>query len=335
MSYYFKLPRYTELNDNQKLAVEEIYSISLSGGPGTGKTVVSLWRHIQNYLKVPITESLLLTYTKTLEYYLKQTALKENPNASKNIDRTQRWVYDNYRGNFEEIIVDEAQDVPLHFYHTISNHADEVSYGADDAQSLYDGTCTSLDLRSLFSENEEYELEKNYRNSREILEFTQSVFPDISIPRNVLSSSISTGRKPFCVVLGWDDFEDSVVDTIIEISQEFPEDTHNIGVLVPGHNQVNSYYERLRSHLQCSRYHSKMLNFETLDRIHITTFKSAKGLEFDTVIIPNFGNYNWYINETERHSEKDFYVALTRAKLNLYLLCKKKLNIFANTYIPM
>lgn len=335
MSYYFTLPRFNDLNDNQKLALEEVDPISLSGGPGTGKTVVSLLRHINNYKKTPQVKSLLLTYTKTLEYYLRNTAKSKNDTAAQFIDRTQKWTYSTDKRNFDEIIIDEAQDVPLEFYHIINNYTKKVSFGADDAQSLFDGSCNTNELNSLFYKNEPYELEKNYRNSKEILEFTSSVFPKIPIPRNVLNSAQITGRKPFCINLEWDDFERSVVSSIVEISEEFNESTHNIGILLPGEKQVDSYYDLLSRKINCSRYHSKMVNFESLERVHITTFKSAKGLEFDTVIIPNFDSYTWYINNTVRFSEKDYYVALTRAKLNLYLLCKNNLNINSNTFVTL
>ena len=67
------LPTFTDLTPNQRLALEEEDAIALSGGPGTGKTVVSLWRHIRNH-ELFQKKSLLLTYTKTLEYYLRQIA---------------------------------------------------------------------------------------------------------------------------------------------------------------------------------------------------------------------------------------------------------------------
>lgn len=53
--------------------------------------------------------------------------------------------------------------------------------------------------------------------------------------------------------------------------------------------------------------------------IHITTFKSAKGLEFDTVIIPNFHRINEILGRFNTEWQ-DFYVAVTRAKSNLYLI---------------
>jgi superfamily I DNA/RNA helicase len=59
-----------------------------------------------------------------------------------------------------------------------------------------------------------------------------------------------------------------------------------------------------------------------IKNVHITTFKSAKGLEFDTVIIPNFHKYQEVDNLPECLHLKwqDYYVAITRARSNLYLI---------------
>lgn len=335
MAYYFELPTFTQLTNNQRLALEEDDAIALSGGPGTGKTVVSLWRHIRNH-ELGQRDSLLLTYTKTLEFYLKSTASRQNYTASSNIGRTYCWI-NNCKDNgaekrdYDEIIIDEAQDVGGNNYDTISNYTKMVSYGADDAQSLYQDSCSLSYLQRKFSNNEDYELSQNFRNSREILEFTKSVFPYINIPHNIMSSSITTGKKPFLQELGFRNFEELVVDNIVEITEEFSASTHNIGVLLPSERQVNIYYERLQRRISCSKYYSSMEGFDSLERIHVTTFKSAKGLEFDTVIIPGFDSYDWFIENTGgTFSENDYYVALTRAKRNLFLLCKKDINISSN-----
>ena len=166
MAYYFNLPIYTRLTRDQQTAVDETEPIALSGGPGTGKSVVCLWRHIRNY-ETGAKESLLLTYTKTLEHYLKKSAKSINEEAAENISRTYHWTYNEVR-NYEEIIIDEGQDVQIDRYNIIRNHAGIVCYGADEAQSLYNG-CTPEDLAELFPTNEEITLQKNFRNSKEIL----------------------------------------------------------------------------------------------------------------------------------------------------------------------
>lgn len=322
MPYYFNLPIYTRLTRDQQTAVDETDPIALSGGPGTGKSVVCLWRHIRNY-ETGAKKSLLLTYTKTLEHYLKRSATSINYNAANNINRTYYWTQ-NAKSRYDEIIIDEGQDVEIGRYNIIKNYAGIVCYGADEAQSLYDG-CTPQDLAILFPNNEEITLQKNFRNSKEILLFTKSIFPDIFIPQEAINNSITTGVLPIMKITGWD--KDDEIDAIISIINDFQGDTHNIGVLLPGGKQVDDYYsiirEKLDRGIDCSKYQSDHDDFESLSGIHVTTYKSSKGTEFDTVIMPNFDSYQWFIDNSKNITDNDYYVAFTRTKTNLFLICKK------------
>lgn len=328
MAYYFNLPIITQLTTDQQAAVDETESLALSGGPGTGKSVVCLWRHIRNYA-TDSKQSLLLTYTKTLEHYLRQSALSQNQESANNIDRTFWWLTHN-TSNYDEIIIDEGQDVGVGKYNRIKGFSDNISYGADDAQSLYEDGCTPEQLISLFPNNEEYTMHKNFRNSQEILQFTRSIFPSILIPQNTINNAIETSLKPIMKITGWD--EDEELKQIIGIINDFAGDTHNIGILVPGKKAVRKYYEliksRLHNNLDCTKYEGEMDAFNGLSGVHITTFKSSKGTEFDTVILPNFDSFDWMINNQEKSntSEKDYYVAFTRTKTNLFLICKRNPN---------
>ena len=49
MAFYFRLPVITSLTIEQQAVLNEPGPIAVSGGPGTGKSVVSLWRHIRNH----------------------------------------------------------------------------------------------------------------------------------------------------------------------------------------------------------------------------------------------------------------------------------------------
>ena len=81
--YYFNLPPITALTIPQQAALDDPAQIALSGGPGTGKSVVSLWRHISNHMSNPAKKSLLLTYTTTLKEYLKACCRSQNEDAAK------------------------------------------------------------------------------------------------------------------------------------------------------------------------------------------------------------------------------------------------------------
>lgn len=120
MAYKFNLPEYNDLNVQQKEAVSaENCAIAVNGGPGTGKTVVAVWRHILNH-QLKRSRSVLLTYTKTLRYFLEGSvkayvekmvdvdAKRGAQNAGHHVKPANSW----HGSEYDEIIVDEAQDIP-------------------------------------------------------------------------------------------------------------------------------------------------------------------------------------------------------------------------------
>ena len=114
--YYFNLPQITDLTTVQQVALDEPNPIAISGGPGTGKSVVSLWRHISNYVDSstnnqshprPRKKSLLLTFTTTLTQYLTGCCRTISPAAADNV-RTSVKGKPRSSEHWDEIIIDEA-----------------------------------------------------------------------------------------------------------------------------------------------------------------------------------------------------------------------------------
>lgn len=321
MPYYFRLPLVTDLTIGQQAALNEVEAIAISGGPGTGKSVVSLWRHIRNY-DLGNRRSLLLTYTRTLERYLASSASYQNEEAGNAIKRTYWWTSHN-PSNYDEIIIDEAQDVEGIKYDIVKNHATMVSYGADDQQIVYPDQCTNEQaLADIFPNNRRYELFENFRNSYEILQFIRSLFLNRLIPKATIDKLLQegrTGRKPVLLITNSDDTKQA--KAIVDLVNEFRGDAHNIAILVPLRRHVNLYCNILTSsNINHTRYANEDGNLIEIDNVHVTTFKSAKGAEFDTVIIPDFQRMNWNIANLDIVEENDYYVAFTRAKRNLYLI---------------
>ena len=334
MPYYFNLPVITDLTPDQQRAVDETRPLALSGGPGTGKSVVCLWRHIRNHA-TDTSNSLLLTYTKTLEHYLRQSAISElnnNENDEVNIPigRVQKWLYHNPR-NYDEIIIDEGQDIKKEDFEKFLPFSEKISYGADKRQSIY---LKNEELRELlewlnthqkFSDNAKITLHRNFRNSREILLFTRSVFPDFLIPQNTINSARGTGLKPIMQLKAGKEMKGQV-EKIVSIIRDFQSDTHNIAVLVPFAKKVDEFFNAINdiigNEIQVSKYQNEHDDFYELSGVHVTTFKSAKGTEFDTVIIPFFDKYKWILENIDVVSKNDYYVAFTRAKTNLFLICR-------------
>lgn len=333
MSYYFNLPPITQLTLPQQAALNETELIALSGGPGSGKSVVSLYRHLRIHNNGY--KSLLITYTTTLKRYLVECCRLQNASAA-------AFVRTAYAGrpksceNFDEVIVDEAQDLDELYYDSIRKF--KISYGADEAQILYSQHSSTLsDLRERYPDNVDYFLDTNFRNTLPIMKFAQDAFPEAFISQNTLDELKNRdGEKPRLIVTNgnpvFDDNAREVRDKAIkEIINSFRSEVHNIAILLPFKKGVESYHELLDNmNIKHSMYYEDNNVFPhgcpEIDNVHVTTYKSAKGLEFDTVIIPDFGSMSYLCDKYEMLTWKDFYVAVTRAKRNLYL--------FSNNNIP-
>lgn len=321
--YNFNLPPLTELTSHQQAAIDENRPIAINGGPGTGKSVVLLWRHINNFNNNK--KSLLVTYTRTLALFLSRCCT--NNEASQNVSTTYRNQQPN--GRYSEIIVDEAQDMNKEYYNRISKVA-TVSYGCDDSQILYHDNSTYFnDLKKIFNDNEEFTLEKNFRNTKRIMVFAKLAFTEAYITADMLKSlSKNIGELPVLLISGgnlFDTSNENQDNAILKIISKYHDDDHNIAVLVTSKKQVEYFYEIISSKYHCSMFHSDLDDIE-IDNIHITTLKSAKGLEFDTVIIPNFHKLKEIQNYTIAQRRlfhldwNDFYVGITRARSNLFLI---------------
>ena len=333
MPYYFRLPPITQLTLPQQAALNETEQIALSGGPGTGKSVVSLYRHLTNHENG--NRSLLLTYTTTLARYLSECCRLQNEDASCNV-RSAYAGCPRRNERFDEVIIDEAQDLDDEYFDKISGF--NISYGADDAQILYpEHSSSRAELQSRFPENVEYVLDKNFRSTLAIMNFARVAFPNAYIPQNTLDAlADNPGEKPTLVVTNGNptfnaEARNTRNDAIRRIIETFRADTHNIAILVPFKKTVEHFHEILSSlDMVHSIYYEDQNVFPSgcppIDNVHITTYKSAKGLEFDTVLVPDFGSMNYLCSNFEVLDWKDFYVAVTRARTNLYL--------FSNFPIP-
>mgnify|MGYP001171560569 CR=1 FL=1 len=336
--YYFNLPPFDSLNPSQQTAVTDDNAIALSGGPGTGKSVVSLWRHILNHQREHPIRSQLLTFTTSLALYLKKCCSTQNVDASNFVDSSKNWVYNN-SDNRAEIIHDEAQDLPLSFNTGLRNYSNKISYGADNQQLITSNArnangsynldrCSPEENLHAEFHNSMHALSRNYRNSRKIMKFARRVFNNAAIPQEIIESCTLDGEYPRLIVTG--NNVNRINDSVLQLVNDFSgNETINIGVLVPFENPpgadcetatVDHYFDMLRNNgIDCTKYTNRMGGIEEIKNIHVTTFKSAKGLEFDVVIIPDFN----LVNATFRVVDwRDFYVGVTRTKSNLFLISR-------------
>jgi superfamily I DNA/RNA helicase len=320
MPYFFRLPILPDLTIAQQSVLNETKPVSISGGPGTGKSVVSLWRHMQNH-GIGRKRSILLTYTNTLSTYLASAARSTSSPAADAVFKTRYWLR-HLASRCDEIIVDEAQDLPIGTYGQLLLYAGQISYGADDQQSIYsDQQSTEQQLRALFPDNEPYDLDENFRNTYEIMLFIRGALPNKLIyPATMeMLREKRSGPKPRVVVTGPENERKN--EALLGIINRYRGDSHNIAVLVPFADNV-TYFHRIiaDAKVPCSSYQNDDGFLAQIENVHITTFASAKGTEFDTVIIPNFHDFRYNLANRFAGSENRYYVALTRSRTNLFLI---------------
>jgi len=352
MAYYFNLPTDAEITEHQRSAINDTDAIALTGGPGTGKSVVSVYRHLNNY-KFDIRKSVLLTYTKSLRFYLANSIRSEIPKsiskqeqlkleqAYLNVDKSFSWV----GVQCDEIIIDEAQDLSENqigewIYGNltyIKNYSQRISFGADNNQILYRDKATGEDrLREIFPNNRSHFLEENFRNTYEILNFAKCFFEDFIIPTKTLEFLLKDnkrGQKPIFKIVQNESEQNKI---IIQIIKSFinTNNTHNIAILLPLIHAARSITRTVRyfynmlveNNLNCSYFENDTTETVDIQNIHVCTFKSSKGLEFDTVIIPDFHFFSDNIANLRIIKEEDYYVAFTRAKSNLFLISNQYLD---------
>lgn len=242
--YYFNLPPITALTRAQQAALNETEQIAISGGPGTGKSVVSMWRHISNYRQG--NRSLLLTYTTTLKRYLEACCRGNNAAAAQFVGTSLRNRFITQNRRFFEVIIDEAQDLEPDYFAEICS---PVSYGADDSQILYPGhSTTQEELEEIFPDNVSCVLDKNFRCTQEIMQFARQAFPRAAISYYMINNIDRHGDRPSLLIGNWgprEDTPDNEIGAILQIIEDLRNDTENIAILLPWKSSVQKYVSAL------------------------------------------------------------------------------------------
>jgi len=244
--------------------------------------------------------------------------------------------------NFDELIFDEAQDLPIILYKAFNSFTNKISIGADEAQLVFNNGCTETELTNLFINHNSHELDQNHRNTFEIFDFARCIVPENERAQNqpMLDKlkKDRRGDKPLVVI-------HNNLEEIKSVLKQILLDNigGNIGILLIHREDVDVYYKFIKNDIakdpdskaiDCCYYYGGMPRPErnyvenNLKNILVTTFKSAKGMEFDTVIIAEF---QLLTNEFKTQ----YFVGCTRAKSNLFVFSKSSLPEVAIRNIPV
>lgn len=329
--FQFWLPKFTDLTRAQKRAVDETEAIFLSGVPGTGKTVVSMYK-LKNS-----DNGILFTYGKLL----KKTIQEKINDVKYPVDNIHNWLWnkqgdyreylevlvdDEHRDNtirmlrsqgvyFDDILVDEGQDLSINTYKMLSQLTDKLSISADNAQQINnkEEAISEEEIQQFFPNLREFELDVIFRTPYELYKFAIQFVPNNARAHNVtllerLERENSGADKPLVYI---EPNLDGMFETVRDIIDDNP--TDNIGILFEDTVDINTFAAKLSGKYEISIYHSRFNVPDILHNIILTTFKSAKGVEFDVVIIP-------YFKDRTRYTPEEYYVGVTRAKNQVHFL---------------
>ena len=323
---------------------DEKFSL-VTGCPGSGKTTVSIFRLIR--LANNGKSTILLTYQRMLKVAIENLLAKQGISSSK-VNTIHSWfpkttgkllgfsnqdnklsaseIENALRGRVGnmELILDEAQDLEERVFQAFPKVFGRITIGADNDQQMHEGSGASETTikRQISHSSNEFTLQFNYRNTYQIYNFARYFVPNSpkandSQTLSALKRYKNSGDLPEVLKFSGQSDMQSRLKTIIENYKGF-----NIGVLFPFRNQVESYHSTISGFgFECSKYYSEMTDAEKsrtesdLKSILVTTFISAKGMEFDIVIMPEFDS----IRNTDE-AKRQAYVGCTRAKNRLVIM---------------
>jgi superfamily I DNA/RNA helicase len=320
-------------------------SALITGVPGSGKTTVSIYRLVRLYkqqanihfltfqnmlvlvirnlakgLKVP--DSCVSTVNN---WYGQHTGTRIIPKTAERIiaDLDLTSLVD---CRLDEILIDEGQDLPLCIFEAILCYANRCFVGADNNQQVHDHGAGEAQIEKLLANKytpyKPFSLAQNFRNTYETYRFARQFIPEknlVAWNSAILERLIQSNRRgPKTTVITYKD----VVDRNAHLRITLDNAEGNVAILCPlgplppfNHNSGDSVDEIYRlitgMGFSATIYRNGIDVPTVIERYVVTTFISAKGMEFDTVIIPRINFWKMIFEE--------WYVACTRAQGRLFV----------------
>ncbi len=362
----FELPGVQDLSKEQEAAraLPEEGRHLVIGGPGTGKSVLALLRARRNHQDgVPY---LFLVFNHLLHQATKQLfgdklesrtwmswfheifwQIAEEPVPKLGAGGDQFLPID-WNGvakiiaNLPEIrsidrpflIIDEGQDMPPQFYHSLVNLGFENFFVvADQNQQITEENSTIADIRKVLDIGleEVVRLTRNYRNPRSVAELAAHFCTDErSSTRPELPGRVSAAAPLLYEYQG--DQLDRVASGIAMRAFRNPREL--IGVMTPNNAVRERYFEALgraidrrrKVHADISTprvatFHGEHRADVAFDEggILVINAQACKGLEFDVSILADIDEHDVPVADSDRMSRL-FYVMVARSKDRVYMV---------------
>ncbi|MFD6903694.1 DNA helicase [Streptomyces sp. NPDC060077] len=313
----------------------------ISGPPGSGKSVLAAQRAVM--LALTGTPVVVLTYSNLLRQSLAATVHTLGPaDRSIRVMTAHRWLAEWYGATpprngdgwydwdalfnraadpvsptTPTLVVDEGQDLPPEFYLLCRMLEARTTVFADECQRLTDTNSTLGEIARNLGRCTRHELDGNHRNTEQVAELAAHFHTGGSSP-------VLPGRQGPTPRLHRF-HERGTADLLILLAQAQPR--KSIGVIAASkHTQfsllgsIQNRAPRLKPQLYTSDSRGSLYRNLDLDRpgIVIVHRASAKGLGFDTVVIPDT-HQDAATDPTSAALRMSYYVMATRARQEIHL----------------
>jgi superfamily I DNA/RNA helicase len=336
----------------------------LSGGPGSGKTLVLLHRarHLADSLRVPDGRFLVLVYTNALTAFLR-AALADLGIPEEAVRTYDDWCAEHYerfvsprrpfrssretpdfaairRGVLAEVrahedrpplydfvLVDEGQDLDAGAFEVLSRVARHVTVALDPRQKIYDGGAREAEiLAALGLPSRSVHLLETWRCSPFVSRLAARFLP-ADAARDAFLAQVRTapGEREKPLVYVSRDAEGEAA-RLAEVARARLLRGERVAVLLPSRRLVARFAEGLSARgipVEVPRRPGEEdgpfppLDFAS-DLVKVMPFHSAKGLTFDSVLLPRLAPSDFFAPGGDA-LRRLLFVGVTRATSWVYL----------------
>lgn len=338
----FKLPNGSDLSEEQLdiINLPTTKDWVIKGAPGTGKTVMAIYRAGQASQTSKGKPVLMLVYNNPLMRFL-STAIQGNYYKNVEVLTYHQWLNDIYReynlgyipkdGNehdwdtisdelsgigkkYSHIIIDEAQDFPIELLKILKRLSDHITCFIDPNQAIEIGKTDTYEAIKALCVESPYKLTRNFRNTKPIRDLSALYCKD-----GEPAPSSTPGKKPViikCAAGNFDDLNRKMADIIKKNKEK------SIGVIVNPkamNNTFNTLQGLLPRDVIVQMHKAMTKNRIDFDKpgVKILSYGTMKGLEFDIVLLPMFDKIDMQDGGTVDANRA--YVAVSRPINELYL----------------